>query len=63
MDNAPSHGHPELSHVKIHFLPPTTTSHLQPLDASIIQCFKGHYRHSHIRHKVDLMENNKPPAV
>ena len=36
MDNAPGHGHPELSHVKIHFLPPTTTSHLQPLDAGII---------------------------
>ena len=63
MDNAPSHGHPELSHVKIHFLPPTTTSHLQPLDAGIIQCFKGHYRRSHLRHIVDLMDNNKPPAV
>ena len=62
MDNAPSHGHPEFSHVKIHFLPPTTTSHLQPLNTGFIQCFKGHCRCSHLRHIVNLMDN-KPPAV
>ena len=44
MDNAPSHAVPKLTNVKIHFLPPTTTSHLQPLDAGIIQAFKAHYR-------------------
>jgi hypothetical protein len=39
--------------VEIHLLPPTTTSHLQPLDAGIIQCFKGHYRRQHLWHLVD----------
>ena len=33
LDNAPSHILPSLKNVQVHFLPPTTTSHLQPLDA------------------------------
>ena len=44
MDNAPSHLLPMMWNVKPHFLPPTTTSHLQPLDAGIILNFKSHYR-------------------
>ena len=58
MDNAPSHSVPNLSNVEIHFLPPTTTSHLQPLDAGIIRCFKGHYRRQHLRHLVDCIDND-----
>ena len=63
MNNAPSHSVPNLSNVEIHFLPPTTTSHLQPLDAGIIQCFKGHYRRQHLRHLVDCIDNDAPPLV
>jgi len=43
VDNAPTHAinNPELlTHIKVHFLPPNTTSHLQPLDAGIIHSFK-----------------------
>jgi hypothetical protein len=60
-NNTPSHSVPNLSNVEIHFLPPTTTSHLQPLDAGIIQCFKGHYRRQHLRHLVDCIDNDAPP--
>ncbi|KAL0035937.1 hypothetical protein WJX77_008310 [Trebouxia sp. C0004] len=57
MDNASSHAIPSvatekihgldsirLSHVLIVFLPPNTTSKVQPLDAGIIAAFKQHYR-------------------
>lgn len=44
IDNAP--GHPtDLEHpnVKVVFLPPNTTSLIQPLDQGIIRSFKAHY--------------------
>ncbi|KAF0684591.1 Aste57867_23445 [Aphanomyces stellatus] len=48
LDNASSHtsdqAHTNLSNVKVLFLPPNTTAHLQPLDAGIIRSFKAHLR-------------------
>ena len=44
LDNATSHVNLELSNVHIHFLPPNTTSHLQPMDAGIIRNFKLKYK-------------------
>jgi hypothetical protein len=45
MDNASSHKvNRTLSNVKVHFLPPNTTAHIQPLDAGIISAFKRHYK-------------------
>ena len=43
VDNAPVHIVNEdinLTNVVVHFLPPNTTSHLQPCDAGIINSFK-----------------------
>jgi hypothetical protein len=42
-DNAPVHitnENTQLTNVTLHFLPPNTTSHLQPCDAGIINSFK-----------------------
>ena len=58
IDNASSHFNPDkdnnqeieesgnlnLSHVRVHFLPPNTTAHLQPMDAGIIKSFKAIYK-------------------
>ena len=53
LDNAPCHKIPDdIRNVEVHFLPPTTTSHLQPLDAGIIQSFKSKYRRHQLSHIV-----------
>ena len=41
------------------FLPPNTTSHLQPLDAGIIKSFKAHYKRNYCRHILKLFEEGK----
>ena len=64
LDNAPSHMITSgLTNVKVHFLPPNTTSHLQPLDAGIIQCFKANYRRFHLQHIIDLIDSDKSAAL
>ena len=40
----------DLLNVDVHFLPPNTTSKIQPMDAGIIMSFKKHYRYYHIRY-------------
>jgi hypothetical protein len=51
LDNCPSHKTDGvvLSNTDVHFLPPNTTSKIQPMDAGIIMSFKRHYRNLHIR--------------
>jgi hypothetical protein len=47
MDNAKCHicdNISNLSNIKVHFLPPNTTSHIQPLDQGIIYSLKAKYR-------------------
>ena len=40
LDNAPSHPQLKLDNVKLVFLPPNTTSKIQPMDQGIIQTMK-----------------------
>ena len=48
MDNCPAHvpidSLPELANVKVLYLPPNTTSRIQPCDAGIIRTLKAYYR-------------------
>jgi len=59
LDNAPSHSN-NLSHpnVQVEFLPPNTTSLLQPLDQGIIGTFKAYY----IRKSFELILEKMEPA-
>ena len=46
-----------MSNVKMVFLPPNTTSHLQPCDAGIIAALKAHYRKRLMRHVLSEMDD------
>ena len=61
IDNAPSHIFEEdkLTNVKVAFLPPNMTSHIQPLDAGIIRSFKAHYRRLYILRVLDQDNEGK----
>jgi hypothetical protein len=60
LDNAGCHNLNgiELKNVKLKFLPPNTTSKLQPLDAGVIACFKRKYRQHFIRFLLNEYEQN-----
>ncbi|CAF1040707.1 unnamed protein product [Brachionus calyciflorus] len=40
------------------FLPPNTTSVLQPMDAGFIKCYKGHYRVKFTRKDISYLEKD-----
>ena len=56
IDNCSAHPDVTRSNIKLVFLPPNTTSKLQPCDAGIIQNTKLHYRNSLVRHVLFHME-------
>jgi hypothetical protein len=61
LDNCPSHkiNGLVLSNVDVHFLPPNTTSKIQPMDAGIIMSFKRHYCHLHIKWILNQIERGE----
>ena len=59
VDNCSAHPDVQLSHVKLVFLPPNTTSKLQPCDAGIIQTVKMLYRKRLLRHVLREMEDDE----
>lgn len=65
VDNASSHtqGDLELRNVRLYFLPPNTTAHLQPMDAGIIKAFKAHYRKQLVRHYIEAAEENRDQVI
>jgi transposase len=57
LDNASSHPSIPLQNIKLQFLPPNTTSCLQPLDQGIIRTFKVYYRKNLIRHVLSRIDD------
>ena len=61
IDNCPAHPIIEnLSHVKLVFLPPNTTSASQPMDQGVIRCLKVHYRKQLVKLILQSLDSNKP---
>lgn len=64
IDNCTAHGDiPDMTNIKIKYLPPNTTSKLEPLDQGIIQCFKMHYRKEVVRQFLADIEHQTPTNI
>lgn len=59
LDNCSSHPKMNLTNIEMLFLPPNTTSILQPLDLGIIKNFKHNYRKSLVNISLDSLELKK----
>ncbi|XP_044761995.1 tigger transposable element-derived protein 6-like [Coccinella septempunctata] len=60
IDNCPAHNPlPVLISLKVEFLPPNTTSKLQPLDLGIIKNFKVKYRTEVVNHVLRQIQENR----
>ena len=51
---------PRLFNVTLRYLPPSTTAHLQLLDAGIIAAFKAHYRKLYLLHLISQYDGKVP---
>ena len=59
LDNCSAHPQQlAFSNVKLCFLPPNATSVLQPMDAGVIKCFKGHYKIKFARRAIHHLEKD-----
>jgi hypothetical protein len=59
LDNAPSHPSTlEYEGITVMFLPPNTTSLIQPMDQGIIKSFKTHYIKHALNHIIDIVDKD-----
>ncbi|XP_062501384.1 tigger transposable element-derived protein 4-like [Corticium candelabrum] len=63
LDNFSGHPQVALSNVKVFFLPPNTTSIVQPMDAGIIKNLKFHYRRLLMKKPLLCYETETPFAI
>ena len=60
IDNCPVHPSvPDLTNVQLVFLPPNTTSVLQPVDQGVIRSLKAYYRGRVVRRLCRALDNTK----
>src|SRR6266480_3018265 len=62
LDNAPVHlildeTQEKLDSIVVKFLPPNTTTALQPCDAGIIHSFKCHYKRLFVQNRIDAYDD------
>ena len=62
IDNCLAHPTLDLEHVELVFLPPNTTSRLQPMDAGIIQAMKLRYRRRIVQHLLARIDQETPAS-
>ena len=61
VDNCPAHPSIDnLVSVDLIFLPPNTTSKLQPMDQGVIRSLNAYYKSLSVRKLIEAIENNKP---
>src|ERR1044072_8437557 len=68
IDNAPVHlildeTQEKLDSVDVKFLPPNTTTELQPCDARIIHSFKCHYKRLFIQNRINVYDDMQDNIV
>nr|XP_014352132.1 PREDICTED: tigger transposable element-derived protein 4-like [Latimeria chalumnae] len=64
VDNCPVHPHIDnLQATTMVFLPPNTTSKLQPMDQGIIKCLKQHYCRQLIQHMLSCFERKQDIVI
>lgn len=64
IDNCTAHPSVEnLNFIELLFLPPNTSSKIQPMDQGIIRSLKSHYRKDFIRQYILALDNNEKFAV
>ena len=64
VDNATCHyGCPELRNVSIQYLPPNTTSLIQPADQGIIKTLKSYYRQNILRRMLTFIDDNPDKSI
>jgi hypothetical protein len=56
VDNCAAHPFKPLSNVRIRYLPPNTTSRLQPMDMGVIHTLKANYRRKLVRRMIAIFE-------
>ena len=61
VDNCPAHPRvKDLKAINLVFLPPSTTSKMQPMDQGVIRALKAHCRSKAVQMYITAIENNRP---
>lgn len=63
VDNCPAHPEVPLNQIKLVFLPPNTSSKLQPMDQGVIHSLKSHYRKIMLMKMLEEVDSGKEFSV